>query len=117
MYNWVKVCIEELKIDKALLDRKVQRLIDAMLWLYISPNLRLVLKSERLILICNGANLVHIPPPIAKEPPQNQLNQNQQHLHHSRPGFQRLRFLVLDILSKSLIPNHHSHLIPSYSIR
>jgi len=71
MYNWVKVCIEELKIDEALPDGKVQCLIDAMLWLYVCPNLRLVLKSERLILICSGANLVHIPPPITKEPPQN----------------------------------------------
>lgn len=44
MYNWVKVCIEELKIDEVLLDGKVQRLIDAMLLLYVYPHLRLVLK-------------------------------------------------------------------------
>lgn len=35
MYTWLKVCIEELNISEGLLEGKINRLIDAMLLLYV----------------------------------------------------------------------------------
>ena len=35
MYTWPKVCIEELNVSEGLLEGKIERLIDAMLILYV----------------------------------------------------------------------------------
>jgi len=35
MYRWLRKCVEELKVDEALLEKKVQRLIDAMILLCV----------------------------------------------------------------------------------
>ena len=35
MYSWLKVCVEELNISEGLLEGKIERLIDAMLLLYV----------------------------------------------------------------------------------